>query len=184
MSMNTLPPEIMLMILHPSNFMRPVIYPIIPQRSTTKEYSKLRLVNKEFSAYITPHLFKNITIRSRECGLKRLEHITESAEIQTWVKRYSYVLDLNNPLERSTPSMFFKNISVYVLRIDIGLQETSMKIIFVSWLILNMPRNLGQSTPELIPKWLKSRVGLTSANLIFQTIFMTYMSNLCPRYQF
>ncbi|KAI5840093.1 hypothetical protein DFP73DRAFT_196904 [Morchella snyderi] len=109
MSMNTLPPEIMLMILHPSNFMRPGPYPIIPQRVAIKEYSKLRLVNKEFSAHITPHLFKNITIRSRECGLKRLEHITESTEIQTWVKRYSYVLDLNNPLERSTPRNIYQD---------------------------------------------------------------------------
>lgn len=81
------------MILHPSNFIkRPGLYPIIPQREAIKGYSSLRLVNKEFSAHITPHLFKNITIGSRECSLKRLENITESKEIQTWVKRYSYVL--------------------------------------------------------------------------------------------
>jgi hypothetical protein len=151
--MNTLPPEIMLMILHPSNFIkRPGLYPIIPQREAIKGYSSLRLVNKEFSAHITPHLFKNITIGSRECSLKRLERITESKEIQTWVKRYSYVLAPNNPLERSTSSMFYKKISVYVLQIDIVLQETSMKTTFVFWLTLNMPRSLRQSAPAPTPK--------------------------------
>lgn len=108
--MNTLPPEIMLMILHPSNFIkRPGLYPIIPQREAIKGYSSLRLVNKEFSAHITPHLFKNITIGSRECSLKRLENITESKEIQTWVKRYSYVLAPNNPLERSTSRNIYED---------------------------------------------------------------------------
>lgn len=97
-SIDTLPPEIMHLVLSPGHF---TPYPL---EHLPKDYIKLRLVCQTFSVIITPHIFKHLQIKSSECSLQRLETIAENQQLKKFVKKYSYTLTMSRlPLARAFP---------------------------------------------------------------------------------
>lgn len=102
-----LPPEIMHLILHPGHFTIPWFssYP----DPNLKAYIGLRLVSQIFSAIITPHIFKNLRIKSTECSLKRLKTVAESEHLKSLVKTYTYILVKIRPPTRMFPNLIPTN---------------------------------------------------------------------------
>lgn len=98
-TIDSLPPEIMHLILDPGHFVAP-----FSQEHLLEDYIKLRLVCQTFSAIISPHIFKHLRIKSSECSLQRLETIAESQHLKNLVKKYSYTLLTSRPPPTRTSS--------------------------------------------------------------------------------
>ncbi len=81
--MDSLPLEILYLILDPFNFE-------YVTGKTMPHYRCLRLVNRMFCAIITPNIFNRLCIQSNECSLDRLKSIAQQPELSQLVKRYTY----------------------------------------------------------------------------------------------
>ncbi|KAF8536728.1 hypothetical protein BDD12DRAFT_807546 [Trichophaea hybrida] len=110
--MESLPPELLRMILAPSEhancllanrfpataevLSHPIcplyVRPTNPFWATHPSYVKLRLVSKTFNAIITPFVFAHLRTESTEASLKRLAAIAEDPHLRHFIKSYEYSL--------------------------------------------------------------------------------------------
>ncbi|KAF8252552.1 hypothetical protein K440DRAFT_631359 [Wilcoxina mikolae CBS 423.85] len=108
--MESLPPELLRMILTPSEHAnRPLanrfsataevlpqpicplyVRPTNPFWATHPSYVKLRLVSKTFNAIITPFVFAHLRTESTEASLTRLTSIAEDPHLRHFIKSYEY----------------------------------------------------------------------------------------------
>jgi hypothetical protein len=109
-SMDSLPPEILRMILTPSkepdlqlfssradypyetrNSIRALYYrPTNPLYFAHPSYLRLRLVNRTFNDIVKPFVYEDVEIDSLEASLTRLTNISNDPETRRYVKNYTY----------------------------------------------------------------------------------------------
>lgn len=103
--MDSLPFEIVHLILNPNLYddtdpssLAETTNPLI---SNSKEYLRLRLVDKRFCTIVTSYSFEHLRISSQKCSLSGLQSIAQSQSLNRFVKRYTYHLEQDDLCSRS-----------------------------------------------------------------------------------
>lgn len=79
--MESLPPELLRMILAPTDTQLP----------TSPAYLSLRLVSKTFNAIISPFAFSRMRVPSKDCSLARLTSVAAAPHLGHYVRAYEYM---------------------------------------------------------------------------------------------
>lgn len=78
--MESLPPELLRMILAPTTDLRP----------TSSDYLSLRLVSKTFNAITTPFAFRRLCVPSKDSSVARLASVAAAPHLRHYVRAYEY----------------------------------------------------------------------------------------------